>query len=82
MDERPKCGFSFCEYLLKDGGGVIISTKEYRGDQLEYLATCAAEGNTSLIINDIRKVDWITNENIKKIALNGKGHVIFDLTCQ
>lgn len=82
MDNMLHSGFSFCEYLLKDGGGVIISANEFRGDQLEILAISAAEGNASLIIKNIPKTDWISHECIRNIALNGKGHVIFDLTNQ
>ena len=80
MVEITHNGFGFCEYLLKNGGGVIISAKDYRGDQLEWLAACAAQGNASLIIKDIQEASWIKNDNINNIVQNGKGHVTFDLT--
>lgn len=78
--EKAHEGLSFCEYLLKHGTGVIISADDYRGDQLEWLAACASEGNASLVIKDIQKANYIKTENINNTVQNGKGHVTFDLT--
>ncbi|MBO9715057.1 hypothetical protein [Sphingomonas sp.] len=66
---------SSAEAILKNGGGLTVSAKDFSSSTLESMATAAAEGGAMLRVVDANE---LSSSSMESIAAKAPGHVTFE----